>query len=123
MHGDFSFWSFVTDAFVIFLFIMWIWLLITVFGDLFRRKDVGGLTKVVWVIFLLFLPYIGVFAYLLTQGNSMADRNTQAAEAARDHLRHVVGFSVADEINKLESLKADGKITAEEYTKMRSRLV
>lgn len=123
MHGTFSFWTFLVDAFVIFLFIMWIWLLISVFGDLFRRKDISGLNKVVWMVFLLFLPYLGVFAYLLTQANSMADRTSHQAEAAREHLRQVVGFSVADEISKLEALRADGKITSDEYAKLRGRLV
>ena len=59
-------WDFMVGAFIIFLFIMWIWLLISVFSDLFRRKDSSGLAKVIWVIVLLVLPYLGVFAYLLT---------------------------------------------------------
>lgn len=123
MESGFTFWNFLVDVFVIFLFVMWIWLLISVFADLFRRKDIGGVAKVIWIIVLLFLPYLGVFAYLLTQGSGMGARDADAARDARDHLRHVVGFSVADELSKLETLKTEGKLSADEYAKLRARLV
>lgn len=123
MQNGFTFWNFIVDVFVIFLFIMWIWLLISVFADIFRRKDISGFGKVIWIIFLLFLPFLGVFIYLLTQGSSMNARDAEAAKDARDHLRSVVGFSVADELAKLDTLKAEGKITAEEYGKLRAKLV
>jgi hypothetical protein len=116
-------WHFMVAAFIVFLFIMWIWLLISVFSDLIRRKDMSGFGKVIWMIFLIVLPYLGVFAYMLTQGRGMADRDAKAVEAARDQLRSTIGFSVADEITKLEALKAEGKITAEEYKTLRARLV
>ncbi|MDK3072005.1 PLDc N-terminal domain-containing protein [Sedimentitalea sp. JM2-8] len=123
MENGFTFWNFLVDAFIVFLFIMWIWLLIRVFGDLFRRKDVGGFGKVVWIIVLFVLPYLGVFFYLLTQGSAMHARDLEAAREAREHLRDVVGFSVADEIAKLEALKAENKITDAEYSKLRAKLV
>ena len=66
--GGFTFANFVANLFSIFLFVLWLWLLMTVFGDLFRRHDVSGMGKVAWVILLIVLPYIGIFAYLLTQG-------------------------------------------------------
>jgi hypothetical protein len=120
--GGFTFTNFVTDVFAIFMFILWFWLLITVIGDLFRRHDVSGLAKVLWVILLVVLPYIGIFAYLLTQGGGMAERNQARAQEARDELRHVIGLSAADEIEKLDRLKAAGSISANEYTQLRSRL-
>jgi hypothetical protein len=123
MHGEFTFWNFVADAFIIFLFIMWIWLLISVFGDLFRRKDMSGLAKVIWMIVLLVLPYLGVFVYLVTQGSSMHEREAAAAHDMREQMRKSIGFSAADELEKLEKLKADGKISAEEYAKLRARLI
>lgn len=123
MQSGFTFWNFIVDVFVIFLFIMWIWLLISVFADLFRRKDIGGGGKVIWIIFLLVLPFLGVFFYLLTQGTGMHARDAENAKEAREHLRAVVGFSVADEIAKLDTLKAEGKITAEEYSRLRAKLV
>lgn len=116
-------WDFMVGAFIIFLFIIWIWLLVSVLSDLIRRKDIGGFGKVAWIILLLVLPYLGVFAYLLTQGGGMADREAAAVRDARDQIRTSVGFSVADELAKLETLKAEGKITADEYKKLRARLV
>src|SRR5271170_5479611 len=122
-EGGFTFTNFVADAFAVFMFILWFWLLITVAGDLFRRHDVSGLGKTLWVILLIVLPYIGVFAYLLTQGRSMAERNNARARQARDDLRQVVGFSAADEIEKLERLKQQGAISDQEYTRLRARVV
>lgn len=121
--GGFTFTNFATDVFAIFLFILWFWLLITVASDLFRRHDVSGFGKILWVILLIILPYIGIFAYLLTQGPGMARRNEEQAKHARDELRQIVGFSVADEITKLDKLKSTGSITDQEYSRLRGRLV
>ena len=122
-RGGFTFPNFVTDVFSIFLFVLWFWLLISVAGDLFRRRDASGWGKVVWVIFLVVLPYIGIFAYLLTQGRGMAERNEARARDARDELRHMVGFSYADEIEKLERLRKANTITDQEYTRLRARVM
>jgi len=124
MHfGGVSFGNFLVDLFVIFMFILWIWLLITVFSDLFRRHDISGGGKVVWVIFLIVLPYISVLAYVLTQGGGMAERQKAQAEKTREDLRSMVGYSVADEIKKLDDLKAAGSINDAEYGKLRAKLV
>ena len=124
MHlGGVTFGTFLVDVFVIFMFALWIWLLISVFSDLFRRHDISGGAKVLWVIFLIILPYLGVFAYLLTQGGGMAERNQAQATKARKEIRNIVGFSAADEIRKLDELKAKGSITDAEYQKLRARLV
>ena len=85
------------------MFILWLWLLMTITSDLFRRSDVSGFIKVLWVIFLIALPYIGIFAYLLTQGRGMAERDQARAQHTRGELRHLVGFSAADEIEKPRS--------------------
>jgi hypothetical protein len=122
-QGDFSFANFVTDVFAVFIFVLWFWLLITVASDLFRRHDVSGLGKTLWVILLIVLPYVGVFAYLLTQGRGMAERSNARAQQARDDLRQVVGFSAADEIEKLERLKQKGAISDQEYARLRARVV
>ncbi|MBL8581839.1 MAG: SHOCT domain-containing protein [Rhizobiaceae bacterium] len=121
--AGFTFWNFLVDVFVVFMFVLWLWLLVVVFSDLFRRKDISGGGKVLWLILLIVLPYLGIFLYLLTQGRSMEGRREEDATAARDHLRQVVGFSVADELEKLGKLKASGAITADEYTKLRAKLV
>jgi Short C-terminal domain/Phospholipase_D-nuclease N-terminal len=121
--GDFSFANFLTDVLTVFLFVVWFWLLILVFSDLFRRHDISGWGKALWIIFLLVLPYLGVFAYLISQGRGMAERNSQQAQQARDELRRVIGFSAADEIAKLDQLKKSGAITAEEFARLRAKLV
>ena len=121
--GGVTFGTFLLDALFIFFFVVWFWILIRVLMDLFRRKDMSGIAKVLWVIFLVVLPYIGIFAYVLTQGWSMGERDAEQAELAREQLRHVVGFSVADELSKLEKLKADGAISDAEYQKLRAKLI
>ena len=121
--GGFTFANFVASLFSIFIFVLWLWLLMTVFGDLFRRHDVSGVAKVAWVVLLIVLPYIGIFAYLLTQGGGMAERNREQAERAQDQLQRAVGFSAADEIEKLDRLKASKSITEQEYVRLRDRLV
>jgi cbb3-type cytochrome oxidase subunit 3 len=121
--GGFTFSNFVADAFTIFMFILWFWLLIVAAGDLFRRHDVSGFAKVLWVIAFILFSYIGVFAYFLTQGRGMAERNQARANEERDELRRVAGFSVADEITKLDRLKAAGSLTEQEYGRLRAKLV
>jgi hypothetical protein len=121
--GGFTFPNFLTDVFSIFIFVLWFWLLITVFGDLFRRRDIAGVGKVIWVIVLVIFPYLGVFIYLISQHRGMADRQNQRVQQARDELRQVVGYSAADEIEKLERLKSSGSISNEEYTRLRARAV
>jgi hypothetical protein len=124
MHlGNVSFGNFLLDILFIFFFVVWFWMIITVMMDLFRRHDMSGGAKVIWVIFLIILPYVGVFAYLVTQSGSMAERNAAQAEEAREQLRKVVGFSVADEIEKLDRLKASGSISETEYKALRAKLV
>ena len=119
----FTYRNFLVDAITIFVFIVWFWLLMSVAGDLFRRHDISGWAKALWVIFLIVLPYIGVFAYLIFQGGSMTERNTQRAQEAREELRRVVGFSAADEIEKLDRLKKAGSISDAEFARLRAKLV
>jgi hypothetical protein len=121
--GTFSFGNFLLDVLAIFLFVMWFWLLITVLGDLFRRHDTSGAVKAIWVIVLILFPYIAVLVYLITQSRGMAERSSQRAQQARDELRQIVGFSAADEIDKLERLKSAGTISSDEYARLRAKLV
>ena len=119
----FTFRNFLLDAFAIFLFIVWFWLLITVASDLFRRRDISGWVKAIWVIGWIVFPYIAVLAYLIFQGRGMAERNVQQAHQARDELRRVVGFSAADQIAKLDRLKQAGSISDAEFARLRARLM
>ncbi|MGC1344915.1 MAG: hypothetical protein WA863_02170 [Methyloceanibacter sp.] len=122
-QGGFSFANFLTDVLAVFLFVVWFWLLVLIYADLFRRHYISGWGKALWVIVLLLFSYIGIFAYLISQGRGMAERNSQQVQQARDELRRVVGFSAADEIGKLDQLKKSVSITGEEYARLRTKLV
>jgi hypothetical protein len=119
----FTFRNFLVDAFSVFLFILWFWLLIVVIGDLFRRTDISGWGKAIWVIALIVLPYLAVLVYLISQSRGMAERRGQQAQQAREELRRVVGFSAAEEIEKLDRLKKSGSITDQEFARLRAKLV
>ena len=122
-EGGFSFSNFLTDVLAVFIFVVWFWLLIVVCSDLFRRHDISGWGKALWVIALILFSYLALLAYLIFQGRGMAQRNVEHAQHARDELRRVVGFSVADEIGKLDALKQSGSITSDEYVRLRAKLV
>jgi hypothetical protein len=121
--GGFTFSNFLMDVLAIFAFVVWFWLLVVIFGDLFRRHDIPGWGKALWVIALIFTSYLGILAYLITQGRGMGERNVEQARQAREELRRVVGYSVADEITKLNQLKNSGSITDAEFQHLRARLV
>ena len=123
LQEGFSFRNFLIDAFTIFVFIMWFWLFITIASDLFRRHDISGWGKAIWIIALVVFPYIAVLVYLISQGRGIAQRNAQRADEARDELRRVVGVSAADEIEKLDKLKKAGSISDAEFSRLRAHLV
>jgi Tfp pilus assembly protein PilO len=122
-EGGYTYSNFLMNMFGIFAFVVWFWLLVVIFGDLVRRHDISGWAKALWTIVLVLFSYIGILAYLITQSRGMAERNAQQAKDAREELRRVVGFSVADEITKLDQLKKSGAITEEEFQRLRTKLV
>lgn len=121
--GGFSFANFLMDVLTVFAFVVWFWLAITVFSDLFQRHDVSGWGKAAWVIGVLLFPYLGVLIYMISQGRSMGQRRVERAEQAREELRNVIGFSAADEIEKLNRLKQSGSISSDEFARLRARLM
>jgi hypothetical protein len=116
-------WTFV----VFFGFVVFFWLLITVFGDLFRRHDLSGWAKAGWIVFVLLLPLIGSLTYLITQGRSLADREVRQAEQAKlqtdDYIRSVAapGYRAVDEIARGKKLLDDGAISPEEFEQLKRR--
>ena len=114
-------WSMV----IFFLFVIWIWILITVFADIFRRRDIGGGMKAVWIIFVIILPYLGVFIYLIAEGHKMAERNAQQMQSARaqqdEYIKSVAGSSAADQIAQAKTLLDSGAITATEYDALKAK--
>jgi ABC-type multidrug transport system fused ATPase/permease subunit len=109
------------------IFFIWIWLLIMVFADIFRSKDLGGLARALWVISLIFLPYLGVFVYLIARGHKMAEHAQAAAkaqdEANRAYIQSVTGSaaSPADQIAKASELKEKGLISDEEFQALKAK--
>jgi hypothetical protein len=120
-----AFWTMM----IFFLWVLWFWLLITVFADLFRRHDMSGWVKALWVVFVIVLPYIGVLIYLIAYGRHMAERNARDARAAQaqldDHIRTVAGggngSGPAGEIEKANQLLASGAITQAEYDAIKQK--
>jgi Short C-terminal domain/Phospholipase_D-nuclease N-terminal len=109
-----------------FLFFIWIWLLILVFSDIFRSKDLGGVAKAIWVIFVILVPYLGVFVYLIARGHKMSEHAIEAAQAQdaanRQYIQQVTAASSpADELAKLADLKAKGVISDDEYASLKAK--
>ena len=115
-------WSMV----IFFLFVIWIWILITVFADIFRRRDIGGGMKAVWIIFVIILPYLGVFIYLIAEGHHMAERNAATMQSARaqqdEYIKSVAASaSPADQILQAKSLLDSGAITQAEFDGLKAK--
>jgi hypothetical protein len=113
-----------------FLFIIWIWLLIMVFMDVFRSHDMSGWAKALWVIFIIILPFLGVFVYLIARGGSMHDRQAaQAAEQQKAFDQYVKqaagtpGESSADQLHKLADLKSQGVLTDAEFDAQKAKIL
>ena len=109
-----------------FLFFIWIWLLITVFADIFRSDDLSGWGKALWSIFVIVAPYLGVFVYLIARGHKMGEHAAQDAArqdaANRQYIQSVTSTSSpAEEIAKLADLKAAGTITDAEYEQLKAK--
>ena len=124
LAADYPFLDVLWTMFIFFLFIIWIWILITVFVDIFRRKDTSGFTKVLWIIFVILLPYLGVFIYLIANHDGMADRNVQQAqrqqEATDAYIKSVAGGTAA-EIEKAKGLLDSGAITQAEFDSIKAK--
>ncbi len=118
------FWSFLW----FFIFIIWIYLLIFIFSDIFRSKDLGGVAKTIWVLFVIILPYIGIFAYLIARGHGMADRQLEQAKAQQaavdSYIRTTAsGASSAEQLAQLADLHTAGKIDDAEYASAKAKVL
>ena len=124
--ADYPFLDILWTMLIFFAWVIWFWLLITVFADLFRRHDIGGGMKTLWIIFVILLPFLGVFIYLISQGKNMAERNVkgmQAQQAQMDaHIKSVASSGgAADEIDKAKKLLDSGAITQAEYDAIKAK--
>jgi hypothetical protein len=111
-----------------FLFFIWIWLLISIFGDIFRSDDLGGWGKGLWSLFVIVTPFLGVFVYLIARGKLMTEHAQNAAHAqdvaARAYIRESVSAgSASDELSRLADLKSQGVISEAEFQQMKSKVI
>jgi hypothetical protein len=110
---------------VFFAWIIWFWLLITVFADLFRRHDISGWGKAGWIIFVIILPYLGVLIYLIAEHQGMADRSTKQAQAAQQdfdqYVREVAKTDPSEQIAKAKTLLDNGTITQAEFDSIKAK--
>ncbi len=113
-----------------FLFIIWIWLLIMVFMDIFRSHDLGGWAKALWVIFIIILPFLGVFVYLIARGGKMRDRAARDAaqqqQAFDQYVQQTAGTSgstTADQLSKLADLKSQGVLSEDEFQAQKAKIL
>ena len=113
----------------VFLWIAWLFLLFRVIFDIFRSHDMGGVAKALWAIFVVLVPFLGVFVYLIARGHSMAERDMKDAQAQEAAFRSYVqdaatsGGGTADELTKLANLKAQGVITDAEFEQQKAKLL
>jgi ABC-type multidrug transport system fused ATPase/permease subunit len=113
----------------IFVFFIWFWLLIVVFSDIFRSRDLGGGAKALWVIFVIVLPFLGIFIYLIARGGKMHERAEQQAQQQQKAFDEYVqqaagsGTSTGDELTKLADLKAKGVLTDAEFEAQKAKIL
>jgi Phospholipase_D-nuclease N-terminal/Short C-terminal domain len=124
--ADYPFLDILWTMLIFFLWVMWFWLLIVIIGDVFRRRDIGGGKKTIWLIFILFVPFIGVLAYVLANSDGMAERNLERARSQRaqmdDYVRETAGSGgAAAEIDKAKQLLDSGAITQAEFDAIKAK--
>ena len=116
-------WSIV----LLFLLVAWFWVVISVLADVFRSRDMRGISKALWVLFIILIPWLGVLAYILIRGDQMQENQEQAVkqieDAQRDYIRGVAGTSPATELEKLAALKEKGALTEEEFAAQKARVL
>ena len=118
----------IITMFWLFILMLWFWLLITVFADLFSDKEESGAKKVLWVLFVIFLPYLGVFMYLIVRGHSMGERamkrQAEAEAQFKSYVQETAGSgTAADQLATLADLKASGAISDAEFETMKAKVV
>jgi len=123
--SSYPFLNIVWSMIIFFAFVIWIWLLITVFADIFRRRDIGGGMKAIWIIFVIVLPYLGVLIYLIAEHNGMADRSEAQMKQIKSqqdaYIQSVAGSSPADQIAQAKALLDSGTITQAEFDAMKAK--
>jgi hypothetical protein len=122
--SDYPFLDVFWTMIIFFLWVIWIWFLIYILTDVFRRHDIGGGSKALWCIFIIFLPFLGALIYLIANGQGMAERNVKEVQTAQkqtdEYIRSVAG-GPAGEIEKAKQLLDSGAISNDEYAALKAR--
>jgi hypothetical protein len=125
MAADYPFMDVLWTMIIFFFWVIWIWIVITVLIDIFRRDDIGGWAKAAWVIFVVILPWLGVLVYLIAQHDGMQERSTSQALARKqafdDHVRSTAGGGSAADIAKAKELLDSGAITQAEFDTLKAK--
>jgi hypothetical protein len=125
MAADYPFIDVFWSMIIFFFWVIWIWIVITVLIDIFRRHDIGGFAKALWVIFVVILPWLGVLIYLIAEHDGMRERGLKQAQAQRrefdDYVRDTAGGGTATEIAKAKELLDAGAITQEEFEALKAK--
>ena len=126
LAADYPFLDVLWTMLFFFAFIIWFWILITVFADIFRRKDTSGFSKVLWMIFVIVLPYLGVFIYLIANHEGMTERSMKQAQAQQAQMDEYVksvagGGGAAAEIEKAKGLLDSGAISQAEFESIKAK--
>jgi Short C-terminal domain/Phospholipase_D-nuclease N-terminal len=126
LAADYPFLDLLWTIFIFFIWILWFWLLFTVWADIFRRHDISGWGKTAWLIFTIVLPFLGVFVYLISQNDGMTQRNVDRARTERaqfdDYVREAAGAGgSAAEIEKAKQLLDSGAITQAEFDALKQK--
>ena len=126
LAADYPFLDVLWTMLIFFCWIIWFWLLITVFADVFRRHDIGGGAKTLWIIFVIVLPFLGVFIYLISQNQGMTERNIERAQTQQaqmdQYVKSVAGSGgAAGEIEKAKGLLDSGAITQAEFDSIKQK--
>ena len=123
--ADYPFLDVLWTMFIFFAWVIWFWLLITIFADVFRRHDIGGGTKTLWCIFVIVTPFIGVFVYLISQSKGMNERNLQNVKQQRqqtdEYIRSVAAEDPASQIAQAKSLLDSGAINQQEFDALKQK--
>ena len=124
MAADYPFLDVFWSMIIFFFWVIWIWIVVTVLIDIFRRHDIGGFAKAMWVVFVVILPWLGVLIYLIAQHDGMRERSIKQAQQQKEqfdsYVREAAGGS-ADEISKAKQLLDSGAITQDEFEKLKAK--
>ena len=125
MAADYPFMDVLWSMIIFFFWVIWIWIVITVLMDVFRRSDIGGWAKAAWVVFVVILPWLGVLIYLIVEHDEMRQRSLNQAQAQRqqfdDYVRDTAGGGSAAEIGKAKELLDSGAITQAEFEALKAK--